>query len=171
MKSWVKYFQYLLRHKWFVFLECKKRGLFFRGLLHDWSKFLPDEFLAYARFFYGRDSTHESRESRYQSIKWTQRYFQRAWQKHLMRNKHHWQNWINIQDGGTQVILEMPKKYTVEMVCDWIGAGRAQGYYNPKKPMEEVYNWWIDNSREVVLHPHTRRYVEFLLKEASDEKE
>lgn len=48
-----KYFKYVLRHKWYVFLACLKYGLIWRGIVHDLSKFKPDEFIAYARFFYG----------------------------------------------------------------------------------------------------------------------
>ena len=159
----LKYLRYLLKHKWFVAIECFKRGLYWHGVVHDMSKFLPNEFFPYVNFFYGKDSKQESRESRYQSINSAQRYFQRAWQKHLMRNKHHWQNWLNVQDAGTQVVLEMPKKHVVEMVCDWIGAGRAQGYYNSEKPMEEVNNWYAKNFKRITLHPSTQFLVEEIL--------
>ena len=162
--SWFKYlFKYLVRHKWFVLIECWKRGLYWQGIVHDMSKFLPSEFPQYAKFFYGKDSKQESRESRYQSINYAQRYFQRAWQRHLMRNGHHWQNWINVQDVGIQVVLEMPLKYAVEMVCDWIGAGKAQGYYDPNKPMKEVRNWYSKNFKRIILHPNTQYYIEQLL--------
>jgi len=162
--KYLLYLKYLLRHKWFVSIECWKRGLYFLGLIHDFSKFLPSEFFPYVRFFHGEDATQEARESRYQSINHAQRYFQRAWQLHLMRNQHHWQNWMNFQDEGTRIILEMPKKYAVEMVCDWIGAGRAQGYYNCNKPMEEVNAWYKKNKNRIILHPNTRDFIETLLK-------
>lgn len=51
MRKYLKYFNYVFRHKWFVFVECFKFGLLWQGLIHDWSKFLPDEFIAYANFF------------------------------------------------------------------------------------------------------------------------
>ena len=160
MNSHLRYARYLLGHKWFVFLECIKRGLFWRGVVHDTSKFLPSEWFPYARFFYGKDSTQGSRESRYQSIKGAQGYFQRAWQKHLMRNSHHWQNWVNIQDVGIQVVMEMPRQLAIEMVCDWIGAGRAQGYYSKKHPLHEVKKWYKKNMSKIILHPNTRAYIE-----------
>ena len=164
MTSWTRYlFKYLFRHKWFVLVECFKRKQYWLGLTHDLSKFLLSELPQYAKFFYGKDSKQESRESRYQSINYAHRYFQRAWQSHLMRNKHHWQNWINVQDVGTQVILEMPRKYAIEMVCDWIGAGRAQGYYDNEKPTKEVRNWYRKNSSKIVLHSNTRKFIEEIL--------
>ena len=48
IKKILTYLSYLLRHKWFVFIECCKQGIFWRGLVHDCSKFLPDEFFPYA---------------------------------------------------------------------------------------------------------------------------
>jgi len=53
MKANWQYLKKLLRHKWFTFLECRKLGIPWRGLVHDWTKFLPDEFRPYARWFYG----------------------------------------------------------------------------------------------------------------------
>ena len=161
--KYFRYLKYLLRHKWYVLVWCFRYKLYWQGIIHDLSKFLPSEFFPYAEFFYGKDSTEESREVRYQNINYAKRYFQRAWQKHLMRNKHHWQNWINIQDEGTTVILEMPKKYIIEMFCDWIGAGRAQGYYNPDKPKQEVQHWYKKNKNKIILHPNTRKEIEKLL--------
>ncbi len=162
--SWIKYlFKYLIRHKWFVMLECFKRKKYWLGITHDLSKFLPSEFPPYAKFFYGKDSQQEYRESRYQSIETAQGYFQRAWQLHLNRNKHHWQNWINIQDVGTKVIFEMSEKYAIEMICDWIGAGRAQGYYDKNRPMKEVRNWYHKNQKKIILNYRTRYFVESTL--------
>ncbi len=49
-----KYLGYLTRHRWFVMLACFREGLYWQGLIHDWSKFLPGEFLPYAWYFYGK---------------------------------------------------------------------------------------------------------------------
>jgi len=48
---YLKYLKYLLRHKWFVMLECFKEGLFWLGLTHDLSKFSPKR----DRFFETRE--------------------------------------------------------------------------------------------------------------------
>ena len=42
---------------WYVFVECAKRGILWRGLIHDWSKILPSEFVPYYKRC-GED-THE----------------------------------------------------------------------------------------------------------------
>ena len=48
-----KYLKAVLKHKWFVFIECRKLGIPWLGVIHDLSKFLPSEFIPYARYFYG----------------------------------------------------------------------------------------------------------------------
>ena len=161
--KYIKYLKYLFRHKWFVFLECSKRGLFWQGIKHDWTKFHPAEFFPYVEFFYGKDAKQVSRESRYQNIREAKRYFQLAWARHLARNKHHWQRWACIQDSGLIVCMTMPIKYIEEMVCDWIGAGRAQGYYNKEKPMQEVRNWYKKNGPKIMVNEKTRIVIEIIL--------
>jgi hypothetical protein len=44
IKMIIKYLNYLLRHKWYVGIECFKKGLIWRGLVHDLSKFLQANF-------------------------------------------------------------------------------------------------------------------------------
>jgi hypothetical protein len=53
MGKFFKYLKYVIRHKWYVFLECCNLGIPFRGIFHDLSKFLPDEFFPYMNHFYG----------------------------------------------------------------------------------------------------------------------
>ena len=52
MKKYTKYLNYVLRHKWYVMIECFKRGQYWRGIMHDMSKFRPSEFIPYAIYFY-----------------------------------------------------------------------------------------------------------------------
>ncbi len=53
-KHWL-YGKYLARHKWFVLQAGRKTGApLFCLLIHDWSKFLPNEWNAYATKFYGK---------------------------------------------------------------------------------------------------------------------
>lgn len=55
MEKYWKYFKYVIRHKWYVLIECFKKGQYWRGITHDLSKFLPDEFIPYAKYFYAED--------------------------------------------------------------------------------------------------------------------
>lgn len=92
-----KYLWAVLRHKWFVMLECFKLGLIWRGIIHDWTKFLPDEFIPYARFFYGQDGQPKSVPPG--STDPIEAAFILAWNKHQKRHDHHWQFWLLTEDN------------------------------------------------------------------------
>src|SRR3990167_5569537 len=153
---YVKYLRYVLRHKWFFFVECFKRGMFWRGLMHDMSKFYPSEFIPYARFFYG--DWYDWEEIKYKSPtcpwRWTKRQFDIAWLKHQHRNPNHWQYWLlqNDEDGFEKI--QMPVKFVEEMICDWKGAGAAQGKKGDTK------NWYEKHKDKMVLHDLTRELVD-----------
>lgn len=147
MNKHFKYLSYVLKHKWYVFVECCKAGIILRGLTHDLSKFLPSEWFAYTNYFY---------EKRNPKIK---RAFKLAWLKHVHRNKHHHQYWVQTSDKGTLRVFEMPVKYTKEMVCDWVGAGKAKGNKDPG----ECLAWYMKNKGNIRIHHQTRKLVEKLL--------
>lgn len=88
MRRHLAYLRAVCRHKWFVFLACLQMGVpLWSAILHDWDKFLPDEWLPYARTFYKPNGEKQYVESVD---------FARAWMKHQHRNKHHWQYWLGI---------------------------------------------------------------------------
>jgi hypothetical protein len=152
MQKYLKYFSYVFRHKYFVFVECLKFGLIWQGLVHDWSKFLPDEFIPYANYFYGGDK----RKDRFYTPSQGTYDFNVAWLKHQHRNLHHWQSWVLQEDDGNRFALEMPVGYAKEMICDWTGAGKAQGY-------NDVPAWYQKNKDKMVLAVATRLFVESAL--------
>lgn len=94
---YLKYLWAVLRHKWYVMLECFKLGLIWRGIIHDWTKFLPDEFIPYARFFYGQVGQPKSVPP--DSIDPIEAAFILAWNKHQKRHDHHWQFWLLTEDN------------------------------------------------------------------------
>lgn len=150
----LKYLKGLLRHKWFVFLECSKRGIIWRGLVHDASKFLPSEWFAYANFFYGPKAVQRRDKTGYYKPTDTgDLAFDFAWLLHQKRNKHHWQWWVLPEDEGGLKILEMSPTYRLEMVCDWRGAGKAYGTPDTKA-------WYVKNQGKMKLGPETRKWVE-----------
>ena len=81
LKTWGRYFIYILKHKWFVFIECLKIFQPIHGLTHDLSKFYPSEFFAYAEKFFGGDYAYK-----YFNVESA---FDKAWLLHQHRNKHH----------------------------------------------------------------------------------
>lgn len=128
MIAHLKYLSYVLKHKWFVFLECVKTSvrrnepsLIWLGLIHDWSKFRWSEWTPYVNHFYGPDAEAYSKREKEDEA------FDQAWLYHQNRNRHHWQFFLSVNRKKEIVVAEMPIKYTEEMLADWIGAARAKG--------------------------------------------
>lgn len=149
MRRHLAYLKYVLRHKWFVYVACRKCGVgFWQALVHDWHKFIPSEWLPYARTFYNPDGSKRYQESPE---------FARAWNAHQKRGRHHWQYWLLTWDRGDTEPLEMPECYWREMVADWFGAGRAiTGKWG-------ALEWYQNQGDKIRLHPLTRPKVENLL--------
>lgn len=166
MKKHWQYLKYVLRHKLYVYQEGRKLKLGRWQLLrHDLSKFRPDEWGPYAAWFYGGPHPDESEIGYYErtyyglgrSRQARKAAFDEAWLKHQQRNPHHWQHWILRNDNGPTVALEMPRRYMLEMVADWAGAGRAI------TGKLEVGEWYTRNRDNMLLHPDTRDWVETCL--------
>lgn len=144
-----QYLKYVVRHKWFVLLAGWQLGVpWWRLLLHDWTKFLPREWFPYVAYFYGKaakDYMHDPAQAG--------REFNTAWNHHQKKNDHHWQFWIITMDVGDTFCLPMSKAARLEMLADWIGAGKAQG----SKP---VWEWYTQNKGKIKLHDETRAWLE-----------
>jgi hypothetical protein len=162
----MKYFQYLrylLVHRWYVMIECFRNGLYWRGLMHDVSKFSPDEFFPYVNFFYGNEIVKKSRAETgyYKPTDTGDKKFDFAWLLHQKRNRHHWQWWILPEDEGGVKILEMVYPYNLEMLCDWVGAGKAQGKFSPESDHYfETRKWYLRNKSKMQFHPETQKWIE-----------
>jgi hypothetical protein len=162
MRKHLRYLSYVIRHKWFVFIAGLRVGApLWRLIIHDWSKFLPCEWSAYAEYFYGekpRLQKQEADDYRYWTL--VQPYidaFNAAWLHHQHHNPHHWQYWVLRMDSGEVLVLNMPEKFIREMVADWMGAGRAiTGKWEAKE-------WYLKNREKMQLTAHTRDRVEVLL--------
>jgi len=162
MNQYIKYLKYLLMHKWYVSKECYKEGLYKRALFHDISKFLPSEFIPYSNFFYNK-STKKGRDDSgyYKPTDTGNAAFDFAWLLHQKRNQHHWQWWVLPEDDGGIKVLEMSKTSVKEMMCDWIGAGKAQGFHSPPNDRyHETRIWYSKNKSNMNLHQNTRNYIE-----------
>jgi len=148
MKSHLKYLSYITRHKWYVFVECCKLGIPWRGLVHDLSKFLPSEWEPY-RLTYCGPWDYDNRPE------WVVTAYKYAWLHHQRRNRHHWQYYILIYDNERENDgpLPMPDKYRREMLADWRGAGKALG-----KP--DTRAWYNEHKDYTILHPETRDWIE-----------
>ncbi|SEN33703.1 DUF5662 family protein [Paenibacillus sp. OK076] len=142
-----RYFLYVLDHKLNVLIECWTEGLYLQGIIHDMSKFSPNEFFPYARKFYSNQKDEDT------EVMW-----KNAWLHHQNHNKHHWEYWI--VNKNTREALPMPKKYLIEMVCDWRAFSRKWG----RKVKETNLPERMMTSESIILHPKTREELENFMK-------
>lgn len=165
-----KYWRYLrtvLRHKRLVLEAGRERRVpLWRLVVHDWSKFLPWEFLPYAEWFEGTDpdgtkwfrSDHRADTESGQQKAEKKRAFMRAFLFHLHLNPHHHQYWRLPSHGDKPgQVFAMPGVYVREMLADWDGAGR--GYQGANADTAA----WYRAQTDIELHPDTRALVERLL--------
>lgn len=154
----LRYFSYVMRHKWYVFEACLKYDVpIWRALIHDWTKFLPAEWFPYVEHFYlnGNGCTGFSNGTGFMRIPGDDPIWDKAVELHISRNKHHWEYWVETI-GTERYANPMPETYIREMVADWTGAGKAQG-----KP--DIAAWYEDKKYYLTLHTQTRKRVEELL--------
>lgn len=132
---WI-YFKYVIEHKWNVGIECLKMGLFWHAITHDLSKFLPSEFIPYAKHFCAGPN---------------RKLFEIAWCIHQHRNKHHWDYWVKA-DGNA---VPMPRKYVKQMIADWRGMSRKFG--------DTAVEYYVGNKKRMILHKDTVVIIEDIL--------
>lgn len=154
--------RYVVRHKWFVMLACFEEGLYVRGLAHDTSKFRPSEWFPYADHFFGEGSPNARFKYGYSKGQDTRinDTFDRAWLKHIHRHDHHWQWWLLQEGSGDCKAMPMSTEAMMEMLCDWKGAGRAQGVEGGWKATKK---WYQENKERMILAPQTRVSIESLI--------
>jgi len=142
----LRYLWYVLRHKWFVFLECRKYGLTWQGIIHDLSKFSSAEWEPYALEYYGPwEKVPAEVEERCKA----------AWKHHYLNNPHHWEYWAMTEYGWEAGgPIPMPDRYRKEVVADW------KGFYRTDPGTLSAQEYYQKNRGRMVLHPATRKWVE-----------
>lgn len=148
--NWL-YLKHILRHKWYVFLECCLAGLFWRGLLHDLSRFLPDEWRACVRYFYNIDGSIRTASDRDDDDLLV---FALARLHHQNRNPHHWQYWVLLQLGGDDKLMPMSDTYRKEMLANWRGERRAES------GKDDTPSWYGGIKDKIEINTQTRVWVE-----------
>ena len=107
---------------------------------HDASKWNPDEYDAYAHYFYIDEVKDE-------------RSFDYAWLAHQHKNPHHWQSWVLMRDSGEKTPLDMPEEYIIEMLCDWSS-------FQYRVPGSTAANWYTEHSGEMTLSENTKQTID-----------
>lgn len=136
------FFWELLEHKWNVFLFGLKLNVpIWLLILHDCSKFNPQEFIPYCKL-----------EAK--ALKRNSEEFEIAWLRHHGINKHHWEYWVSPRLKGN-IVLPMPNIYLRELLADWWATGKKFGN-NP-------FDYYEKNKNKFQLHPETRMKLEYYL--------
>jgi hypothetical protein len=142
MKAW-KHFKKILVHKYWVFKYCCNAGIPVQGILHDLSKFSPTEFFESVKYYQGNISPIDACKKA--------NGYSKAWLHHKGRNPHHYEYWQDNFDNGGEPLI-MPEKYAIELVCDYLGAGRA--YMGKNFTYKNEYKWWIEKKKKSLkMHP------------------
>ena len=160
MKQYLKYFITICKHKWVVFKECKSCGIIWQGIIHDLSKFGFTEFFSSAKYYCSDKSPHygDAEENGYS----------KAWLHHKGCNKHHWEYWTDFnENNGSIKVNIIPYNYVVEMVCDWIGAGKVyeKEKWTNSSPIEYYYK--VRNGR--YFHKKTETLIIHFLRVIENE--
>lgn len=148
-----KHFKTVCRHKAVVYRECKNCGIRWQGIVHDLSKFSRIEFSPSAKYFQGDKSPIEKEKA--------EKGYSEAWLHHKGCNKHHWEWWTDFGSNGEVIANKIPSKYVIEMICDWIGAGKVYngGKWSEADPLD-YYNK-VRAGRH--FHPETEKLIIQLL--------
>ena len=144
-------------HKLLVMQHCFKIGLYWQGLTHDLSKYMPSEFLVGAKYYQGtRSPNNAEREDKGYSA---------AWLHHKGRNKHHFENWIDysLEDKDHAMAgMRMPRRYVAEMLADRVAASKIynRGTYTQHDPLA----YFLKGKSHYMMHPKTQQELEHLLR-------
>lgn len=153
------------RHKRLVFEACARCGIPWQGLVHDLSKFSPDEFLVGINYYQGNRSPNAAERH--------EQGFSRGWIHHKGRNKHHYEYWLDVIEGGDGTLYgcPIPTRYTIEMLCDRIAASKVyeKEHYTDASPLE-YYKREL-SSGNIEIYPDSAAFLLVLLEHLAEHGE
>lgn len=144
----LKHLYKILKHKSYVFYYCCRFHLPIRGFFHDSSKFSPKEFLENINYYTNDKSPIvKCRE---------EKGYSNAWLHHKGRNPHHWEYWVDISVNPYLLPL-IPYKYQIEMLCDYLAAGRA---YNKNWTPQSELDWWKNHKTKILMNSSNIAFID-----------
>lgn len=154
----------IIKHKKYVFDYACKAGIPIQGILHDLSKFHPTEFSESVMYYKeGSSPLKESKKANGYSM---------AKLHHCHCNKHHYEYWQDCFDEGGKPLI-MPYNYTLELICDYLAAGKI--YFKDDFSYKVEYKWFLEhkyNNKLIAMHPAVlefiKRIFEQMAKDDSD---
>lgn len=143
-----KQFKRNIVHKYYVAYYCFQLGLYWQGIKHDMSKFTWKEFSRSVKYWHD-DISSLANERKLNG-------YSETFLFHRGRNPHHYEFWIYALDRGG-IPAKMPKKYMLELVCDYLAACKTYGG-NPK----EEYKWFDKNKDKIKMNDETKEVVSLI---------
>lgn len=155
IKNGWNHFRTITQHKIVVMQECFQVGLYKQGLLHDLSKYTPEEFKIGVYYFQGDRSPNAAEKE--------EKGYSGAWLHHKGRNRHHYEYWIDLAQDRSEGLqgMKMPINYVVEMFMDRVAASKI--YYKENYTDSHALNYYKKNRKYITMHPETRKLLERLL--------
>lgn len=84
--------------------------------------------------------------------------YSNAWLHHKAHNKHHWEYWCDFDSKTGEVFPhKIPYKYVVEMICDWIAAGKV--YSKEKWTENSPLEYYKKVRKGRYFHPNTELLI------------
>lgn len=135
--------------------HCFRIGLYRQGIMHDLSKYSPEEFWTGVRYYQGNRSPNAAEREDLG--------YSKAWLHHKGRNKHHDEYWIDISSNKEEGLIgqKMPLKYVAEMICDRIAA--CEVYKGKDYTSAAPWEYYEFTKKYITIHPETRALLERLL--------
>ena len=148
-KNIFAHFYKICVHKKWVLHYCHNAGITWRGIKHDLSKFSPTEFWESVKYYQGTASPIDAAKK---AKGWS-----KAWMHHKGRNSHHYEYWVDNHDNGGKPLI-MPFKDALELLCDYLGAGRA--YMGKKFSYSAEFQWWQAKAQKpLAMHYVTKWFI------------
>mgnify|MGYP000347432115 CR=1 FL=1 len=162
--NFIGHLRTILHHKNLVRHYCFKAGLYKQGIMHDWSKYSPTEFIQGVKYYQGGKRSPNYGEKMAKG-------YSSAWLHHKGRNRHHFEYWIDVSLNKEEGLVgnKMPVNYVAEMLCDRVAACEVYRgkNYTSAAPME----YYEFTKKYITIHPETRALLEKLLTILKDEGE
>ena len=164
MSKFFSHFKTITKHRNKVISHCFKSGIFWRGILHDLSKYSYTEFIKGVKYYQGTRSPNEMER---EVIGYSE-----AWMHHKGRNQHHFEYWVDYNPVTKKnEPVKMPVVFVKEMFCDRVAASKIyQGKnYVESQPLE----YFLRGKDRRVIHPETSDLLEswLLMRSQKGEKE
>ena len=152
-----KHIKLVSKHKWLVFKFSCRLGIPLRGLMHDLSKFSPEEFIESVKYYDGKVSPITKCKKA--------KGYSKAWLHHKGRNKHHSQYWVDL--NAKEVAPVIPYKYIAEMISDKLAASIT---YNGKEwTNASEYEYWQKEKTRIIMNPKVENFLTTLFEQVKNE--